>query len=134
MSKLCIINENCHLVRVTDDKTLRAVIEHLLDDWENGDEDLDGVCGFMLTQGIDFGITDEEVDECTDVSGFAFRIRVWLELGATDEQQVGFLTALEPAIRVRSRDHISVHAALSWGYDLIEDEGEDEDEDPDGND
>ncbi len=132
MSNLCIINENSRLVRVTNDKTRRDVIEHLLDDWVNGDEDLDGVCAFMRTQGIDFGITDEEVDEGTDVSGFAVRIRVWLELGATDEQQVGFLTALEPTIRVRSREHPDVAAALANGYDLIEDD--DEDEDPVGND
>ncbi len=120
MSKQCILNENSRLVRVTTAKTLHAVIELLLNDWVNGDEDLDGVCGFMRTQ----------VDEGTGVSGFATSIHEWL----TDEQQVGFLTAVEPTIRVRSREHPDVAAALADGYDLIEDEGEDEDEDPVGND
>ncbi len=119
MSKLCIINAKSLEVTVTSCKTWRGVINRLLDDWVIGYEYLDGVCGFMRTQGVDFGITDAEItdaeDEGIDVSGFAARIRSWLKT-ADDSQVANFLAALEPTIRVRSRYDPVVIAALADGY------------------
>jgi hypothetical protein len=125
MSKLCIINANNLEVTVTSCKTWRGVIKRLLDGWVIGEEDLYGVCGFMCTQGVDFGITDAELidaeitdaenNEGPDISGFAARIRGWLKT-ADDSQVANFLAALEPTIRVRSRYDPDVIAALADGY------------------
>ncbi len=49
-----------------DCDTVLDVIQQLLADWTSGDADMHGTFAFLAAHGMDFGITDDQVDEGTD--------------------------------------------------------------------
>ncbi len=120
----CIINHDNKTVTLSYCKTLRGVVRWLVIDWSEGDIELDGICDFMRKQGIDSGLTDAEIDEDTDISDFADRIREWLKT-ADDSNVMAFLTVFESTIYVEHApgrvdyDHPAVSNALDENYQLI---------------